>query len=76
MDDWDLYALNNKLEAIKYQEKRIADSLDSSKRWTPNPNLRLLSGKTRWKIVAGIAIFFLGIWTVGFLLPLIVNIFV
>lgn len=76
MDDWDLYALNNKLEAIKYQEKRIADSLDSSKRWTPNPNLRLLSGKTRWKIVAGIAIFFLGISTVGYVGLMILSFFI
>lgn len=75
MDDWDLYALNNKLEAIKNQEERIADSLDRAER-PPKPGLRLLSDKTRWKIIVGIIAGFFGLSTVGFFGLMLLSFFI
>lgn len=51
MDD---YELRSKLDAIKNQEQRIADSLDRMERGPSPSGVRLVSDKTRTKIILGI----------------------
>lgn len=48
------YELRSKLDAIKNQEQRIADSLDRMERGPSPSGVRLVSDKTRTKIILGI----------------------
>lgn len=58
MNDWDVNEINGKLNSIRDTQQQIYQHLESEKtqKYYSSPRVRLLSGKAKLKIIAGIAV--------------------